>query len=166
VKDVAYAAQGFDDRTRHFATWTRTLGRSGWAAYLFLLQQDVPVAHSTLRTQFSEAPITALQSTLDALLYHGLIHCHGRGRRQQYSIAGKMYRDWFLSAGKLSAPEQSETLKAPGSIQVLIESLEQHIGAQTNIAGDAKGPVASGKFESATAFGEGDAKDCRGQEGD
>jgi AAA+ ATPase superfamily predicted ATPase len=30
VEDVAYATQGFDDRTRHFATWTKTLGRSSW----------------------------------------------------------------------------------------------------------------------------------------
>lgn len=45
-------------------------------------------------------------------------------------------------------------------------SIEQYIENQTNIAGNAKGPVASGKFESATAFGEGDAKDCREQEGD
>jgi hypothetical protein len=43
---------------------------------------------------------------------------------------------------------------------------QQVNGPQTNIAGDAKGPVASGNFESATAFGEGDAKDCREQEGD
>jgi DNA-binding transcriptional ArsR family regulator len=167
VEDVAYAARGFDNRTRHFTTWTRTLGRSSWTIYLFLLQQDTPVTYSALRSRFSDAPITALQTTLDALLYHGLIHCQGRGRRQRYSVAGKMYRDWFLSAGKLSAPEeQAEVLETPVGIQVLIERIEQHIGAQTNIDGGVEGPVASGNFESATAFGEGDAKDCREQEGD
>jgi hypothetical protein len=76
-----------------------------------------------------------------------------------------MYRDWFLTAGRLSAPEQDQDLSTPAEVQVVIERIEQHIGAQTNIAGDAKGPIASGKLESATAFGEGDAKDCREQEG-
>jgi len=206
VEDVTYATQGFDDRTRHFATWTKTLGEMAWIVYLFLLEQDAPVTHAKLRTHFSEVPIAALQSTLDALLYHGLIHCHGRGRRQRYSVAGKMYRDWFLSAGKLSAPEQAEALKTVSGIQVFVERLDrltgtqintgggayvgrnvnvedgdfvgrdkktgvdqrdqQINGPQTNIAGDAKGTVASGEFESAAAFGEGDAKDCRGQEGD
>jgi hypothetical protein len=166
VDDVAYAAQSFDNRTRHFSAWTRTLGRPSWALYLFLLQQDTPVTYATLRSHFSEAPITALQSTLDALVYHGLVHCNGRGRNQRYSIAGKMYRDWFLRAGRLGLPEQHEDLTTPAGFQVIIERIEQHIGAQTNIAGDAKGPVASGKLESATTFGEGDAKDCREQEGD
>lgn len=163
--DVAYAAQGFDDRTRHFSTWTRTLGRSGWALYLFLLQQNEPVTHAALRSRFSEAPITALQSTIDALVYHGLVHCCGRGRRQQYSVAGEMYRDWFLSAGKLSAPEAAKALETPQGIQVLIERIEQHIGAQTNIAGDAKGDIASGKFESATTIGGGEATDQSAAQG-
>lgn len=160
-EDVAYAAEAFDDRTRHFSTWTRTLGPLGWSMYLFLIQQDAPVTYSALRSHFSEVPITALQGTLHALLYHGLIHCHGRGRRQQYSVAGKMYRDWFLSTGKMSATEQAEALHTPASIHVLIESLEQHIGAQTNIEGGVEGRIASGQFESAVSFGEGDAKDCR-----
>jgi hypothetical protein len=43
---------------------------------------------------------------------------------------------------------------------------QQASGTQTNIDGGVGGPVASGNFESATAFGEGDAKDCREQEGD
>lgn len=164
VEDVAYAAQGFEDRTRHFSTWTRTLGRAGCCIYVFLLEQDAPTDYSTLRSRFSEMPIAALQSTLDALFYHGLIHCHGRGRRRHYQVAGRMYRDWLLSAGKLSVPEQAEALKEPGGIQVLIERLDQHIGAQTNIGGNVEGPVASGRFDSAATFGSGDAKDLRQEE--
>jgi hypothetical protein len=161
VEDVAYAAQTFDERTQHFSGWTRSLGQAGCVVYLFLLEVDAPVTHSTLRARFSEMTIAGLQGTLDALVYHGLAHCHGRGRGRRYQIAGQMYRDWFLSAGKLSAPEQAEAPTTPPGIQVLIERLEQHIGAQTNIAGGVEGPVASGQFESATTFGEGDAKDHR-----
>jgi DNA-binding transcriptional ArsR family regulator len=164
VEDVAYVAQGFDERTRHFTTWTQTLGRSGWLVYMFLLQEDPSVNYSMLRSRFSEVPISALQSALDALLYHGLIHCQGIGRRRQYSVAGKMYHDWFVSAGKLGTPDQDEILKTSDGVRVLIERIEQHIGAQTNIQGNVDGPVASGRFESATTFGDGDAEDLRGDE--
>ena len=89
----------------------------------------------------------------------------GEGDRQRYSVAGEMYRDWFLSAGKLSAPEAAKALETPQGIQVLIEHIEQHIGAQTNIAGDAQGDIASGKFESATALGGGEATDQSASQG-
>jgi hypothetical protein len=145
VEDVAHAAQGFDNRTRHFTTWTKTLGQMAWIVYLFLLEQDTPVPHAKLRAHFSEVPITALQSTLDALLYHGLIHCQGWGGKR-YSIAGKMYHDWFLSAGKLSAPEQAEALKTATGIQVFVERLGQLTGTQINTSG-------------------GDAVDMRGAQG-
>jgi len=72
-----------------------------------------------------------------------------------------MYHDWFLRAGRLGLPEQDEDLAKPAGIQVLIERIEQHVGAQTNIAGDAKAPIASGEFNSATTFGDGDAEDNR-----
>lgn len=160
AEDANYAAQDFEARTTHFSTWTHTLGPVGWIIYLFLLEQDAPVVYGVLRTQFAELPLDALQSTLDALVYHGLVHCCGRGRRQRYSIAGTMYRDWFSVAGQLSAPEAAKALETPTGIQVLIERIEQHIGAQTNIR-DAHGPVAAGKFESATTFGEGNAQDGR-----
>lgn len=159
VEDVGYAAQDFDQRTQHFSTWIRTLGSVGWMIYLFLLDQNAPVAYGMLRTQFAKMPLDALKSTLDALVYHGLVHCHGRGRGQHYSLAGTMYRDWFLAAGQLNTPEQTEARTTPVGIQVLIERIEQHIGAQTNIAGGVTGPVASGKFESAAAVGGGEAVD-------
>jgi hypothetical protein len=161
VGDVAYAAQTFDERTHHMSTWTGTLGQVGWILYLFLLEQDAPVAHPTLRSRFSEMTIAALQGALDALVYHGLVHCHGRGRKRCYQTAGRMYRDWFLSAGKLSAPEQAEVPTTPAEFQILIKQLVQHIGAQTTITGGVEGPVASGQFQSAVTFGEGDAKDYR-----
>ena len=165
VEDVEYATQDFEQRTQHFSTWTKTLGPPGWMLYLFLLEQNAPVAYGTLRTHFAEMPLDALKSTLDALVYHGLVHCCGRGRGQQYSLAGAMYRDWFLAAGQLSAPEQNRALATPASIQVLIERIEQHIGAQTNIAGGVDGPVASGKFESATEIAGGEAVDQRESHG-
>jgi len=146
AEDVADVAQGFDQRTQHFSTWTKTLGPDGWRIYVFLLEQNTPVAYAQLRTHFADMPLDTLKSTLDALVYHGLIHCEGRGRNQQYGLAGAMYRDWFLAAGQLSAPKKTPARNSPASIQVLIERIEQHIGAQTNIAGDVDGPVASGKF--------------------
>jgi len=164
VEDVQDVAETFDDRTRHFATWTGTLGATGNDIYRFLTEQSTSVTYSAIRQRFSEMASTLLQSTLDALYYHGLIHCHGRGRGRKYQIAGRMYRDWFLSAGKLGAPEQAELLKTPAGIQVLIGQIEQHIGAQTNIAGGVEGPLASGKFESAAAVGGGEATDHRRKE--
>lgn len=161
VADVEYAAQDFDQRTQHFSTWTRTLGPVGWMIYLFLLDQNAPATYGMLRAQFADMPLDALKSTLDALVYHGLVHCCGRGRGQQYSLAGTMYRDWFLAAGQLGTPEQDQSLVMPAGIQVLIERIEQHIGAQTNIAGGVDGPVASGQFQSATTIAGGEAMDQR-----
>jgi hypothetical protein len=164
-EDVRYAAQGFEQRTQHFSTWSKTLGPLGWRIYLFLLEQSVPMSYTLLRTEFVELPLDVLKSTLDALVYHGLVHCGGRGRNQQYSIAGTMYRDWFLAAGRLSAPEETPNHGTPAGLQVLIERVEQHFGAQTNIAGGVNGPVASGKFEGAAAVGGGEAVDQRESQG-
>lgn len=165
VADVGYAAQDFDQRTQHFSTWTKTLGPVGWRLYLFLLEHAAPTSYPLLRTHFAELPLDTLKSTLDALVYHGLVHCCGRGREQQYSLAGTMYRDWFLAAGQLRALEETPDHSAPAGIQVLIERIEQHIGAQTNISGDVDGPVASGKFEGAAAVGSGEAVDQRQAQG-
>jgi hypothetical protein len=101
VEDVAEIAGSFDRRTGHFSVWAQTLGREGEAVYRFLAMQSEPVTYAVIRQEFSERPSTALQSTLDALVYHGLVHRQGRGRRQTYQIAGRMYRDWLASAGKL-----------------------------------------------------------------
>lgn len=162
---MGYAAQDFEQRTQHFSTWTKTLGPVGWMIYLFLLGQNTPVTYGALRTQFAEMPLDALKSTLDALVYHGLVHCRGRGKSQQYNPAGVMYRDWFLAAGQLSAPEQNRALATPAGIQVFIERIEHHIGAQTNIAGDVSGPVGSGQFQSAVVVGGGEAVDQRESQG-
>jgi hypothetical protein len=101
VADVQDTAGTFDDRTQHFSTWAQTLGGPGHDVYRFLVGQDTPVTYPAIRRYFSEMTAPELQSTVDALLYHGLIHCHGRGRRRRYTVAGQMYRDWCLSAGKL-----------------------------------------------------------------
>ena len=66
--------------------------------------------------------------------------------------------NWSILNG---AKRPVEAESRPQGAQITIDHLEQHIGAQTNIAGDAKGPVASEQFDSAATFGEGDAKDCR-----
>jgi hypothetical protein len=165
AEDVADVAQGFDQRTQHFSTWTKTLGPIGWWIYVFLLEQHLPVSFSQLRTHFADMPLDTLKSMLDALVYHGLVHCCGRGRNQQYSLAGTMYRDWFLAAGQLSAPEKIPEHNSATGIQVLIERIEQHIGAQTNIAGGVNGSIASGKFEGAAAVGGGEAVDMRDSQG-
>jgi hypothetical protein len=67
--------------------------------------------------------------------------------------------------------EQDEKRKNTENIQIFVISENQFTGVdqrnqqvhglQTNIAGDAKGPIASGEFNSGTIFGEGDAKDDR-----
>ncbi|MEA3341766.1 MAG: hypothetical protein U9R15_17515, partial [Chloroflexota bacterium] len=177
LEDVRGVAETFDDRTRHFATWTWTLGATGNGIYRFLTEQVTSVTYSAIRQRFSEMASTLLQSTLDALYYHGLIHCQGRGRRRKYQIAGRMYRDWFLSAGKLGVPEQAEMSQSPPEVPIVVhgdyiagdkptgvDQREQQVhGPQTNIAGDVEGPLASGKFESAAAVGGGEAVDERGE---
>jgi len=177
AEDVQGVAETFDDRTRHFATWTGTLGQAGNDIYRFLTEQDASVTYSAIRQCFSEMTSTLLQSTLDALYYHGLIHCHGRGRRRKYQIAGRMYRDWLLSAGKLDTLELSEIPRPPAETPIIVHGdyvagdkptgvdqrgQDMH-GPQTNIAGDVSGPLASGQFESATAVGCGEATDQRGK---
>jgi hypothetical protein len=178
VEDVRHVAESFEERTRHFSSWTDTLGQTGHALYRFLVEQDGLVNYGAIRQRFEQLTITELQSALDALLYYGLVHCHGRGRRQRYSIAGKMYLDWLLAAGKLEEPEQGESpQRDEGHVVVYgdyvagdkptgVDQRDQQVhGPQTNIAGDASGPVASGQFESAAAVGGGEAVDLRGSQG-
>jgi hypothetical protein len=101
VEDVQDMAETFDDRTRHLTAWARILGQTGNALYRFMVEQGAPVAYSEVRQHFPELTGMVLQGTLDALHYHGLIHCHGRGRRCRYQVAGQMYRDWLLAAGRM-----------------------------------------------------------------
>jgi len=179
VGDVQDIAETFDDRTRHFSTWTETLGRPGHDVYRFLAEQDAPVSYPAIRQRFSEMPSTSLRSTVDALLYHGLIHCYGRGRRRRYEIAGQMYRDWFTSAGKLGMTEQPETVQTLTEAQIVaqgdyvagdkptgVDQRGQEVhGPQTNVAGDVSGPVLSGAFQGPVATGGGEAVDLRGTQG-
>lgn len=55
----------------------------------------------------------------------------------------------------------SNSLPITGDERIIIEHFEQHIGTQTNINGSVTGPVASGKFQSATTFNGGKAEDRR-----
>jgi hypothetical protein len=112
VEDVQEIAETFDGRTRHFSTWAGTLGKTGRDVFRFLVEQGAPVAFSAVRRHFSQIAIISLQSTLDALIYHGLIHCHGRGRSSRYKVAGRMFRDWLLSAGKVG-PTVRKTTQLP-----------------------------------------------------
>jgi hypothetical protein len=180
--------------------WWRAIGDSGQWAYAVLATAQEWVDERVLikKVQHTEQ---SLGQGLSALCYHGLVKRDES--RHRYRIVGKLFFDWFTLNG---AERLRESKSKPDDAQIIIEHLEQHIGAQTNtgggtyvggnanvedgdfvgrdkhtgtdqrdqqingpqtnIAGDAKGPVASGNFESATAFGEGDAKDCREQEGD
>jgi hypothetical protein len=140
--------------------WWQAIGDSGQWAYAVLATAQDWLDERVLIKKVRHTE-QSLGQGLSALCYHGLVkrdesrHC--------YRIVGKLFFDWFTLNG---AERLRESKSKPEDAQIIIEHLEQHIGAQTNIAGDAKGPVASGNFESATAFGEGDAKDCREQEGD
>jgi DNA-binding transcriptional ArsR family regulator len=153
AEDVYDIADTFDERTQHFATWAKTLDRSGDALYCFLIEQNAPVAYPVIRQHFYQMTQNILRGALDALVYHGLVHCHGEGRGRRYSLAGTMYRDWFLTAGHLNTPEQTEAHTTPAVPQVLIERVEQHM---TTIAGSVIGPV---------AVGGGDAVDQRESQG-
>jgi DNA-binding transcriptional ArsR family regulator len=178
IGDVQDVAETFDDWTRHFSMWTRTLGQIGNDLYNFLAEQNAPVTYSAIRQRFSEMTSSSLQSTLDALYYHGLIHCHGKGRRQRYQVAGRMFRDWFLTAGKLGATVLLDRPQVPSDAPIVVhgdyvagdkptgvDQRGQDVhGPQTNIAGDVSGPIASGQFDSATTVGGGEATDHRGQE--
>jgi hypothetical protein len=100
-RDVQDVAATFEARTGHCSEWTRTLGPMGHDLYRTLVEQDGPATYAALRQRFPRVDVTVFQSTLDALLYHGLIHSHGRGRRSRYEVAGRIYRDWFTSAGRI-----------------------------------------------------------------
>jgi len=177
--DVRTVAETFDERTRHFSTWTETLGPAGLAVYRFLAEQDKAVDYPAIRQRFPDMDATALQGTVDAILYHGLIHCQGRGRRRRYQIAGRMYRDWFLAAGKVGVPERAEVPEAPAEPQMVVhgdyvagdkpvaaDQREQEVhGPQTNVAGGVEGPVLSGTFEGPVAVGGGEAVDMREVQG-
>jgi hypothetical protein len=101
--DVLAAAEAFETLTHHFSTWTQTLGTHSVDVYGFLAAQTPPVAYAVLRQQFAAWPNEVFQRTVDALIYHGLIRCEGRGRRQQYAPSGQAYREWFHAAGKLAS---------------------------------------------------------------
>ena len=122
MEDVQAMAETFEERTRHFSTWTKTLGQTGNNLYRFLAEQDVPTAYVAVRQRFSQMNSSLFQSTLDALLYHGLIHCHGRGRSREYQIAGRMYRDWFLAVGKPGVVEQPEpSQQTPADATIIVQ---------------------------------------------
>jgi DNA-binding transcriptional ArsR family regulator len=176
--DVRDAAESFEERTRHFSSWTDTLGQTGRALYRFLVEQDGLVNYGAIRQHFEQLTITELRSALDALLYHGLVHCHGRGRTQRYSVAGKMYPDWLLAAGKLEEPEQVESPQqdegqvivhgdyVAGDKPTGVDQRDQWVhGPQTNIASDVQGPVLSGQFGGPVAVGGGEAVDLRESQG-
>lgn len=140
--------------------WWQAIGDSGQWAYAVLATAQDWLDERVLikKVQSTEQ---SLGQGLSALCYHGLVKRDES--RHRYRITGKLFFDWFTLNG---AERLRESKSKPEDAQIIIEHLEQHIGAQTTIAGNVEGPVASGKFESATAFGEGDAKDCREQEGD
>ncbi len=120
-EDVCDIADTFDGRTRHFSTWRKTLGPVGNDLYRFLAERDVPATVSTFVQHFSHLDNYALDSALDALLYHGLLHCHGRGKGRTYQVAGQAYRDWFLQ----HAPSR-DVRDVPAAIGAIREQLENH----------------------------------------
>jgi hypothetical protein len=175
VGDINDIAETFEMRTSHCSSWAQALGETGFALYDFFLQKAGAVNFSVIRRSFRDLSIVELKSGLDALVYHGLVHRHGAGRRETYQIGGTLYRDWFLSAGKLVAgkitsisPQSASHYHIAGDYvagakKTGVDQRGQSVqGPQTNIR-DVKGPVASGHFESATSFG-GEAKDCRKNE--
>jgi hypothetical protein len=114
AQDAQDVAETFEERTRHFTTWARTLGANGNKVYRFLAQADVPVSWADIRQNFASEDSGALQGTLEILYYHGLIQRQGRGRRRQYQVGGRMYRDWFIAAGETSpaqAPPDAAQLR-------------------------------------------------------
>jgi hypothetical protein len=140
--------------------WWQAIGDSGQWAYAVLATAQDWLDERVLIKKVRHTE-QSLGQGLSALCYHGLVKRDES--RHRYRIVGKLFFDWFTLNG---AERLRESKSKPKDAQVIIEHLEQHIGAQTNIDGGVGGPVASGNFESATAFGEGDAKDCREQEGD
>jgi hypothetical protein len=178
VEDILDIAESFDDRTRHFSTWTETLGQTCSEIYRFLVERDEPISYREIRQRFSELEIIKLRIAIETLLYHGLIYRTGRGRRTTYNIAGQMYCNWFLSAGKLITDELVGPTDSKASQIVVhgdyvagdkstgVDQRGQEVqGSQTNIAGSTQGPVLSGKFEGPVSVGGGEAVDLRGSQG-
>jgi len=131
-------AETFDQRTHHFSTWTHTLGAAGAAAYHFLATQETPITYPTLRKNLRELSAAQLQSTLDALIYHGLVNSQGRGRRCQYQVAGELYREWVFSLGETR--EQPEEAAALPQAHIIVHgdyiAGDLEIGSQIAITGD------------------------------
>ncbi len=108
--DVQAVVDTFDEVTHHFTSWTHRLGMYGQDMYRFLAQSTAPLSRIELRQQFQTWPEDAFRKTWDALLYHGMLHCTGRGKQQRYASSGYAYREWFLSAGQFQeSPELSES---------------------------------------------------------
>ncbi len=125
-------AETFDERTRHFSAWAHTIGKNGNATYRFLAEQVEPVSYTTLRQHFSTLSSGHLQGALDALIYHGLVNCEGRGKRCRYQAAGQMYKDWFLAAGEIDESESVETPPEPP--QIIVHG--DYIVGDGNVIGD------------------------------
>jgi len=153
------ACQMRQHRSSDLKGWWEAIGDSGQWAYAVLAMAQDWLDERTLLKKVHHTE-QSLDQGLSALCYHGLVKRDESRRR--YRIVGKLFFDWFALNGAECLAE-SET--KPEDAQVIIEHLEQHIGAQTNIAGDASGPVASGQFESAVAVGGGEAVDLRGSRG-
>lgn len=105
--NVQAAVDTFDEITHHFINWTSKIGRDGQDMYRFLAQSTVPPSWIELRRQFRCWPANTLLQTRDALIYHGLIHCTGRGKEERYTPAGHAYREWFLAAWPFHEPPES-----------------------------------------------------------
>ncbi len=108
--DVQMVVDTFDEATQHFTTWTCKFGIHGQDMYRFLAQHPASLSRTELRQQFQHWSADLFRSTLDALTYHGVIHCTGRGRQERYTFAGHAYLEWFLAAGQFQeAPEPPES---------------------------------------------------------
>jgi hypothetical protein len=151
------ARQMQQQRAADLQGWWEAIGDSGQQAYAVLAAKQDWMGERTLLTEIhSKQP---LGQGLAALCYHGL--AIRDESRQHYHVVGKLFLDWFA----LNCAERlAKTTMPSEKAQIIIEHLEQHIGAQTNIGGNVNGPVASGQFESATAIGGEEAKGQRGCE--
>lgn len=98
AENVQEVAATFSERLNHFQHWTAVLSPLAHQVYRWLIECRRSALYGEVRRALTAPSGSDLQQALDALVYHGVVHIQGRGRKTGYVVAGEMYRDWYLAA--------------------------------------------------------------------
>lgn len=152
VHKVRRVAHQMRHRVKDFQIWWEALGDSGQQAYATLAAEQDWMDEPTLQMTIHEAK-QPLDHGMAALCYHGLAI---QDNELRYHITGQLFQDWFMfnvsqQISNLSNKTELHKEELPVVVRVLIERIEQHIGAQTNVNGTINGNVIAGLVQSVMA---------------